>query len=657
MSVFLETLNDAQKQAVLTTEGPLLILAGAGAGKTKTVTHRIGHLIAGGVRGDNILAITFTNKAAAEMRERVEHILLANPELSSNGTPTIKTFHSLGVFLLRKFGTISGQNNRFTILDDGDTQSLLKEAITSFGYDTKTVEPRAVKSAISRAINANQTKEDLLKSANPSFRMAGQIWGAYSSLKKKNNALDFDDLLFETKELLVKRDEVRAWCHSTWHYIHIDEYQDTNEVQYHIATLLAKEKKNICVVGDADQSIYSWRGANIKNILEFEKDYPDAVTIILEENYRSTKTVLEAANETIKKNKHRKEKKLFTQKEYGDPITLYGAYDENDEANYIVERAVEELDKGKSPDEICVLYRTNFQSRILEKAFLDMHIPYQLLGVRFFERKEIKDVLSYIRLILNSDSSLDLKRVINTPARGIGKVTVEKVLESGNTQLTGKALISVNAFFEMMAHLREFAEIHSTSETVREILEKTKMIDYYKDEPDGVEKIENLEELVTQALSYDHKEGSEGLEALLEDATLMSDQDNLGKKGKEKGESGTGVKLMTIHAAKGLEFDIVFITGLEQGLFPHERPPAPSMGGRAGDRALTGPDGEEERRLMYVALTRARTKLYLTYASFRTIYGARDVRLPSEFLQDIPDELIERDTRGGEGRIRTFYLD
>jgi DNA helicase-2/ATP-dependent DNA helicase PcrA len=275
-----------------------------------------------------------------------------------------------------------------------------------------------------------------------------------------------------------------------------------------------------------------------------------------------------------------------------------------------------------------------------------MHIPYQLLGVRFFERKEIKDMLSYIRLILNSDSSLDLKRVINTPARGIGKVTVEKVLESGNTQLAGKALISVNAFFEMMAHLREFAEIHSTSETVREILQKTKMIEYYKEEPDGVEKIENLEELVTQALSYDHSEGGEGLEALLEDATLMSDQDNLGKSGKGKGESGAGVKLMTIHAAKGLEFDIVFITGLEQGLFPHER-----------DRALTGPDGEEERRLMYVALTRARTKLYLTYASFRTIYGARDVRLPSEFLNDIPDELIERDTRGGEGRIRTFYLD
>jgi DNA helicase-2/ATP-dependent DNA helicase PcrA len=584
------------------------------------------------------------------MRERIDH-LLTQYKLTDTGTPCMKTFHSLGVYLLRKFGTVSGQNNRFTILDDGDTLALIKESITSFGYDTKMIEPRAIKSLISNAQNKGSTESDLLGSANPTHRMAGQIWGKYKTLKKKNNALDFDDLLFETKELLTKKSDVLAWCHNQWHYIHIDEYQDTNIVQYEIARLLAEHKKNICVVGDGDQSIYSWRGANIQNILTFEHEYSEATTILLEENYRSTQTVLDAANETIKKNKHRKEKRLFTSKGFGDPITLYGAYDEHDEGSYIVSRVVEELDRGVSPDQICILYRTNFQSRILEQSFLAMHIPYQLLGVRFFERKEIKDILSYVRLILNNNSTLDLKRIINTPPRGIGKVTLEKILDRGLTQLSGRALVSAQTFFNTLQELRIYSEMHLPSEIIKKIIEKNGFIEYYKEQPDGQEHIENLQELVSQTLSYNHKEGIAGLEALLEDATLMSDQDNLGKSGKMKGESGGGVKLMTIHASKGLEFDIVFICGLEQGLFPHER-----------DKGVAGPDGEEERRLMYVALTRARKKIYLTYASFRTIYGARDVRLPSEFLNDIPDELMERDTRKGEfgngsGGGYTIYLD
>ncbi len=647
MEDFLTGLNDAQRKAVITTEGPLLILAGAGAGKTKTVTHRIGHLLTKRVRGENILAITFTNKAATEMRERMKKILEKNKNLSLGGDPCMKTFHSLGVFLLRKFGAYGGKSRSFSILDDGDTLSLIKEALLSFGYDPKQHDPRGIKNTISRAVNAGQTKEELLTSANPSHRMAGQIWGRYVAQKEKDETLDFDDLLSQTCEMLEKREEVLSWCHNTWHYIHIDEYQDTNEIQYRIATLLAKDKKNICVVGDSDQSIYSWRGANIKNILEFEKEYPEAEIVILEENYRSTKTVLEAANETIKKNRHRKEKNLFTNKEYGEKISLYSAYDENDEARYIVERAIEEMDKGALPDEICVLYRTNFQSRVLESAFLDAHIPYQLLGVRFFERKEIKDILSYIRLILNPSSRLDLKRVINTPARGIGKVTLEKFFTEGLSGLSGKALISVTKFFDTMSGIREYAEQVKPSDVIRKIIEEVKLIESYANEPDGEERIENLKELVTLSLAYDHKEGVSGLESLVEDATLMSDQDNLVKSGKEKGES-KGVKLMTVHAAKGLEFDIVFIAGLEQGLFPHER-----------DRGLSGADAEEERRLMYVALTRARKKLYLSYASMRTIYGARDFRLPSEFVLDIPDELIERETREGEygnGSGYTVYL-
>ncbi len=632
-------LNDAQKRAVLTTSGPLLIVAGAGAGKTKTVVHRIAHIVSLGTDPSHILAVTFTNKAAKEMRERTIDLLKESNHSNNRSIPFISTFHSLGVFLLRRFGAYEGTVKRFTILDDSDTTALIKEALQNMGLDPKTNDPRGIKSIISRCANALQTPEELMGESNPSYRLAGRVWVAYKKAKQTQHALDFDDLLLQSVDLLENNIEARAWCHNTWHYIHIDEYQDTNEVQYRIAKALAGDRKNLCVVGDSDQSIYSWRGANIKNILEFEQDYPEAVVVLLEENYRSTKTVISAANEVIKQNVHRTPKHLFTNKHEGDLISLYGGYDEADEARFIVERCVERIDNGVAPSDIAVLFRANFQSRVLEEAFLSYNIPYQVLGVRFFERKEIKDVLSYIRAALNPESVLDVKRIINTPARGIGKVTVTKLFIEGKESLSGKAFIAVDAFYELLIRIREYIPTHVVSEILKFVITEAKLDASLKNEPDGDERIENLEELVTLGLRYDHFDSTEGVERLIEEATLMSDQDTMGT----KEEKLPGVKLMTVHASKGLEFNTVFVTGLEHGLFPHER----------GER-LSGADAEEERRLMYVAVTRAREKLYLTYASMRTIYGMRDVRLPSEFLSDIPDELITRESRDGEAGFTVF---
>lgn len=632
---FTSGLNDAQKQAVLATDGPLLIVAGAGAGKTKTIVHRIGHLITSGVLPSSILAVTFTNKAAKEMRERVGHLVEKIPFIErGRDVPFVSTFHSLGVFLLRKFGVYDGVK-RFTILDDSDTTSLIKEALNSFGLDPKENDPRGIKNTISRAANAFQTPEQLEGEANPSYRLAGRIWKKYKALKHEQKALDFDDLLTQTVHLLEKNIEAKKWCHETWSHIHIDEYQDTNEVQYRIAKALASHTKNLCVVGDSDQSIYSWRGANIKNILEFERDYPEATVVVLEENYRSTKTVLAAANEIIEKNNYRTPKKLFTNNTDGEQISIYTAYDEVDEGNFIVERCVEHIDSGVAPSDIAVLFRTNFQSRVLEESFLSYSIPYQVLGVRFFERKEIKDVLCYMRAALNPESLVDIKRIINVPARGIGKVTIAKVF--AKEELSGKAQLSVEKFFDLLVRIRIYMQTHSVSESIKYIIIESGMDASYKDEPDGQERLENLAELVTLGTRYDHLGAEDGIEKLIEEATLMSDQDNL--------EAAHGVKLMTIHAAKGLEFAVVFVVGLEQGLFPHDR-----------DRGATGADAEEERRLMYVALTRARQKLYLTYASMRTIYGMRDVRMPSEFVLDIPEELVLRETRSGEAGFTTVFL-
>ena len=418
-------LNTQQIEAVNTTEGPLLILAGAGAGKTKTITHRILNLIEKGIDPTNILAITFTNKAAKEMKERVD-ILLKHPNNTTK--PFISTFHSLCVSILKEFGGI----RHFTIYDKNDSKQTIKDAMNTLGYDPKVIEPNKILSIISKEKGNYRDVEEYIDTHKDSqfSTIVSSVWKKYSETLKKEKALDFDDLIFNTVVLLRDNQNVREYYQNKFKYIHIDEYQDTNIIQYELVKLLVGKNNNIAVVGDIDQAIYSWRGANIKNILRFEEDYPNTKIILLEENYRSTKTILPVANKIIEKNIYRKEKNLFTNNEDGEQITLYPAFDENDEANFISNTARELIEGGVKPSEIAVLYRTNSQSRVLEESFLRKNIKYHLLGTRFFERREVKDVLSYIRASLNRDSMADIKRIINTPTRGIGPVSLIKIAEN-----------------------------------------------------------------------------------------------------------------------------------------------------------------------------------------------------------------------------------
>ena len=628
---YLKGLNPNQLKAVLTTEGPLLIMAGAGAGKTKTVTQRILHLIKSGVNPENILAITFTNKAAKEMRERVEKLLKEEEKAYSSDKvmPFLSTFHSLGVYIIRQESTRLGLPRFFSIFDKDDSKKAIKEAMEKLGIDPKHVNPGSVMSAISREKGQGNSFGEFMASDGKNYfeDKVAEIWPEYEKTLKEENALDFDDLLLKTM-ILLKDPEVRKKYQNKWKYIHIDEYQDTNRVQYEIAKYLAGESKNIAVVGDVDQSIYSWRGADFKNIMRFEKDYPEAESVLLEENYRSTKNILAVANAIIVKNTMRKDKNLFTKNEDGELISLYSGLDEKDEASYIASRAKELIENGHKADEIAVLYRANFQSRSLEEAFIKMGVHYNLIGTKFFERKEIKDALSYIKASLNPQSLSDLKRIINTPARGIGKVTVLKILEGKEEELTGATKEKIQSFRNLLADIKVKAETEKPSEVVKFVISRTGMEEMFKKgKEEDLERLENLRELVTFASSFDY-DSDEAMLKFLEHASLFSDQD-------EMTEEKTGVKLMTVHAAKGLEFDTVFVTGLEDKLFPHQR---------LDEDESSLEDEEEERRLFYVALTRARKKIFLTYASVRTVYGSREIRMPSEFILDIDDSMIKKET-------------
>ncbi len=635
---YLAGLNPAQRQAVLKTEGPLLILAGAGSGKTRVITHRIVHLIHQGVAPYNILAVTFTNKAASEMRERVENLVKKYPPAERaviDSLPTVTTFHALGVRILRQYHETLNLPRHFTIYDRSDSLRAVKTAMERANYNPKEFEPKKILSKISRAKGDAQSISDYKASASSyPDQVAGNTWEFYEEILRQDHALDFDDLLAKTLFLLKTYPHVRSELQNKYRYIHVDEYQDTNAVQFSIAKQLTGEKQNICVVGDIDQNIYSWRGADIKNILQFEREFTGSETILLEENYRSTKTIISASNEIIAKNKNRVDKNVFTSNEEGEKISLYTAMTGNDEAEYIAMKAQSLVEKGARPSEIAVLYRTNFQSRVLEEAFLNYGVPYQLLGTKFYERKEVKDVLSYLRLALNPGSTADLVRVINEPARGIGKVTMLKVVEGKRGELTGATLEKVSRFDQMMQDIADEAHTKPLSETLKFIIKRTGIETELKKNgtEDDLSRLENLRELVTLGQKYDHLDPDTAVEQLLETASLQSDQDEL----KDK-EEQDAVRLMTIHASKGLEFNHVFICGLEEGLFPHER---------LDD---TGIDHEEERRLFYVALTRAIKKLYLTYAHMRTIYGSQKVNLPSSFLNDISTDLVESDNPGGRG--------
>jgi DNA helicase-2/ATP-dependent DNA helicase PcrA len=629
-------LNKPQQQAVQHTEGPLLILAGAGSGKTRVITHRIVHLIRKhGVRPWHILAVTFTNKAAKEMAERVQHLL------GSHDTPLIATFHACCGRILRKDGHQLGYDASFAIYDDKDSERLLKDVIKELNLDDKRYPPAGIGARIDDCKNRGLLPEEL---------PAGDLWNqqfiriyaAYQERLKRCNALDFGDLILQAVRLFEQFPEVLTRWQQRFQWIMVDEYQDTNPVQYRLIRLLAGEQRNLCVVGDDDQSIYSWRGADIRNILEFEKDFPGVTVIRLEQNYRSTPTILQAAGAVVARNYGRKPKTLWTENPDGEPIRCERLETDRAEARFVSAEMAQLQRSGLALSEMAAFYRTNAQSRLLEEALAAEGIPYHIVGgVRFYARLEIKDILAYLRLLENPADEVSLKRIINVPPRGIGAATLERVAalahEQGFSLFDGfeQAALSgllgagprgkVAAFVELLQRFRRMAATSSLPELIRSILEESGYLARLKEsrDEDDAERLENLAQLVSAVEEFSSGNPEAGLADFLEQVALVSDL--------ERGESGRpSVTLMTLHAAKGLEFKAVFMVGMEERLFPHVR-------------ALDDPDGmEEERRLCYVGMTRARERLYLLHARRRMIFGQEQTNLASRFLKEIPVELLEQ---------------
>ena len=605
-------LNPEQKKAAETRTGPELVIAGAGAGKTKVIIERIRTLIESGVAPESILAVTFTNKAAGEMKERLQ--------ISGDARPFIGTFHALGLLMVKENLKKLGVGKTFTILDEDDSIKVIKECLEELSLDPKQYDPSRIKNQISKFKNRLTAVEEL-GSDSMFVRTLSKIWTRYEEKNRIQNALDFDDLLVRPTTLLMRDEEVLRQYQQRWQYIHIDEYQDTNEVQYTLSKLLAAMHRNIFVVGDVDQAIYSWRGADFKNILNFQRDYKEAKVITLEENYRSTDIILEAANAVISRNSLRLPKNLWTARGGKDPIKVIYAGDERMEAEMVIseivalrsasKRAGTALPLGK----IALLYRTNAQSRALEEAFLAHQIPYKIIGgIRFYERREVKDILAYLKLIQNPEDKISKKRIINVPARGIGKALLLKVM--GNIQqMTISEKIKKDEFEKLIEDLRQDAAHSTPRELIHKVLKAIKYREYIDDGTEkGVERWFNIEELIGVAKKM------ETLEGFLEHVSLFSIDDKYDP-------TEDRVNLMTIHTAKGLEFEAVFVVGLEEGLFPHTL-------SREAEHL------EEERRLYYVAITRARTHLYLTLAGRRLIFGERVSNIPSRFLREIPEHLL-----------------
>ncbi len=617
----------------MTIAGPLLVLAGAGAGKTRVIAHRILEIVRQGAAPSEVLAITFTNKAAGEMRERVAALLQKHGQAGGQ-PPFVSTFHSLGLSIIKEHAKLLEYKRTPAIYDRADCLREIKNALKGIGEVE--FEPRMVLGAISRAKGDGMPLSEYAERA-ASFRerTIAAAWALYEKALREDGAVDFDDLLLKAVELLAKHKDVREAYQRRWRYIHIDEYQDTNAIQERLAGLLVGPDKNICVVGDPDQTIYGWRGAKIENILHFEKKYPQAKIVLLEENYRSTKTILDAANELISNNRNRPFKNLFTGQGAGEPISLYVAGDGGDEALFVARKIGELGAQGVRPQHIAVLYRANFQSRAIEEKLLDADIPYQVLGTRFFERKEVKDALSFVRASMN-ETPADLGRVLDT-LPGIGKVTKLKILSGQEAALPAKMREKVASMRALLSKIHAGASTMPPSELLHTVIVESGMEKAFKeDKLEGGERLENLAELVSLAARYDKLPAPEGLELFLESAALASDQDEIK-------EEQNRVRLMTVHAAKGLEFAYVFIVGLEEGLFPYARE----------EEAQDGT--EEERRLMYVALTRAQKKLYLSFAMMRTVFGNLDMRTASSFLEELPGELLFAETPEKLGK--TIYLD
>ena len=625
----LDLLNSEQKKAVTTTEGPLLVLAGAGSGKTRVLTTRIAYLIEElGINPENILAITFTNKAAKEMKERI--LTMLGPIAYKI---QISTFHSFGLYLLKRHYSLLGYNHNFTILDSDDALTIIKKIIKEMNLDPKEYNPKAVRNKISGAKNELLDAEDYSKYANSSYEeVIVDIYRKYEKKLKSNNSFDFDDLLMMPLKLFRDYPNILKEYQEQYQYILVDEYQDTNEAQYIMVKMLAAKYKNICVVGDESQAIYSWRGANYKNILNFEKDYKNAKTILLEENYRSTKTILNAANDIIKNNKERKDKKLWTNNEEGIKIKYHRCYDEKDEANYIKDEIKKLINSGINKSDIAILYRTNAQSRNLEEAMLRENIPYKVIGsFYFYNRREIKDLIAYLKLLYNSNDDVNLLRIINVPKRGIGLKTIEN--------LTSKAMLNNCSIYDIIDSGKElqFKNIIEELKQAKDVVTLTELIDLIIDKTGIKEelisentleaevRLENLEEFKSITRNFEEASGLVSLEEFLEEISLVSDIE-------EHKNNSDVVTLMTIHSAKGLEFNNVFIAGMEEGIFPHTN----------SFNEISGI--EEERRLCYVAVTRAKQKLYIVNARKRMLFGQENYNPPSRFISEIGEEYLDIDS-------------
>lgn len=646
-------MNEKQAEAVQTTEGPLLIMAGAGSGKTRVLTHRIAYLIDEKmVNPWNILAITFTNKAAREMRERALNLTPAAQDT------LIATFHSMCVRILRRDADHIGYNRNFTIIDPGEQKTLMKRILKEANLDPKKWEPKTLLNTISNAKNDlldHEAYEGQINARNPYELLTARVYKTYQAELRKAESMDFDDLIMQTLRLFDKNPDVLAYYQGKFQYIHVDEYQDTNHAQYQLVKLMAQRFKNICVVGDADQSIYGWRGADMQNILDFEKDYPDAKVVLLEENYRSTKTILQAANNVINNNVNRRPKKLWTQNNDGENILYYRANDERDEAIFTASTINEQVQAGRKYSDFAVLYRTNAQSRTIEEAFLKSNIPYSMVaGTKFYSRKEIRDVISYLNVIANPRDNMSFERIVNEPKRGVGPSALEKLRNFADMQgkslaeatlditlsdIRGKAAGEIYNLGLIFDFLRSFIETSSITELVEEMLDRTGYMKFLRMQAnlEAQTRIENIEEFLSVTKNFDEKSevpldemtgepiketGLDRLSRFLNEVSLLSEVD-------EYEEASDAVTMMTLHAAKGLEFPVVFLIGMEENIFPLSR-------------VNDDPDElEEERRLAYVGITRAEEFLYMTNANQRVLYGKTSYNRPSRFISEIDDELLD----------------
>ena len=638
----IDSLNPAQREAVLKTEGPVLILAGAGSGKTRVLTTRIAHLMQDkGIHPSNILAITFTNKAATEMRERVEETIDSDVK-----DMWITTFHSCCVRILRKDINKIGYNRSFVIYDSPDQLTLVKDCLKELNLSDKVFEPKTVINYISDAKDKLLNPQEYKAMHRNDARMSkiADVYTLYQDRLKRNSALDFDDLIIKTVELLKKEESVLAYYRNKFKYIMVDEYQDTSKAQYEFIKLLAQEHQNICVVGDDDQSIYGWRGADIRNILEFERDYTSVHVVKLEQNYRSTQVILDAANTVISNNIERKRKKLWSEQKEGEKIKIQVASDEMEEAEFVAD-TIGRMHRRENKDfkNFAVLYRANAQARAIEDALNRSQIPYNIYGgTKFYERKEIKDLVAYLRLLQNVQDDISLKRIINVPKRGIGLRTIEKIEDRAslkqesifsvlldidtNSDISTKAKASINGFVDLVGTLRVIKDAYSVSKLIEKVLDVTGYLDELEKDKseESQDRIDNLKEFISIAIEFENNSEEKDLETFLTNVALTSTE--------SEDEENDKVSLMTIHTSKGLEFPVVFLVGMEEGLFPISR----------AVRSMAESDIEEERRLCYVGITRAKKELYMTLTKKRTLYGKTNPSIQSRFMEELPNECIEK---------------